>query len=533
MSHWPQIAYKHALGFTDKVWLPSAKAMRGSITQTCVFNAVQTSRCLLTVDPSALTVIKKRKREPQDNGVSHQAEGNKKSKHGMMPLQGGVVTHQPGDDKDIRPATAAKTSNLVLTQQAAVASLLSDVVDAPQAGDDRDHKLAVTPIITDAAVIQQAASRKDCMPANAITMCDTISLTKDKKALVAPIAVSQEAAGNQSSKPTAVAIISNDVADQQAEGTKDSKPAIAPTTTEVVVKQQAEGIKDVKPDSAPITSDVIVSLKAGDIKHSKPAVVPITSKGVAKQQAERIQESKPDSGPIMTDDIVKLQAQDIKDSKPAVAPITVEGVAKQQAERIQDSKPDSGPFMTDDIVKLQAQDIKDSKPAVAPITNEGVAKQQAEGIQDSKPAVAVIMADVTVLPQAQDSKPITTPITSDISVSQQPDISKTALTTTADPPGKTVPSVQYSLEHYKASLLQMQAGGYPLPIQTKDGKEVLPLAFVASHQTGKHFTFVNMTNLHSVATLCCLSSICSAHHTDDACSTQVLHPDGSTGDCCR
>lgn len=42
----------------------------------------------------------------------------------------------------------------------------------------------------------------------------------------------------------------------------------------------------------------------------------------------------------------------------------------------------------------------------------------------------------------------------------------------------------YSLTH-QASLMQMQATNYQLPIQSYSHQEILPVGFVASHQTGK------------------------------------------------
>ena len=48
----------------------------------------------------------------------------------------------------------------------------------------------------------------------------------------------------------------------------------------------------------------------------------------------------------------------------------------------------------------------------------------------------------------------------------------------------TSAKLQYPLEHYQASLGQMQAANYPLPLNTVDGAKVNPRGFVASHQAG-------------------------------------------------
>ena len=52
----------------------------------------------------------------------------------------------------------------------------------------------------------------------------------------------------------------------------------------------------------------------------------------------------------------------------------------------------------------------------------------------------------------------------------------------------------HPLGRYQASLRQMQAAVYPLPLNNADGKEMLPVGFVASHLTGDQSQVACNTN---------------------------------------
>ncbi|DBB01166.1 TPA: hypothetical protein ACH3X1_001053 [Trebouxia sp. C0004] len=327
---------------------------------TAEYNSVhplQATRSLLTVGPSALTTINKRKREADTHWVSSQAEDNSSSKLAKTFVNSDIASrHQHEGSKECKPTVASATNDRTVSQQAEE-SKASNAAPAPTAGTN---------------------------------VC--------------------ELAVNASSKQQFGSDTASTLVGQQADDGGSSQPSAAPADKETGSEMQIENNKHTKLTASPCPKGTAVTQQA---KASKPIIVHTIGNSAA--------------------------AQHFKHGDIAVEPAATKSLVSQQAE-------------ADDL-----------KPAVKPVASQTIVSEQGGNLRNDK----------------------CTSSASDAAVRHATKDYQHATAGSHDMLGAAVPAPQHSLNHYQISLIQMQAGGYPLPIQTKGGQDVLPVDFVASYQHGE------------------------------------------------
>ena len=291
--------------------------------------------------------------------------------------------------------------------------------------------------------------------------------------------VSSQAEGNSSSK-LARTVVNSDIASRhQHEGSMECKPAVAVATNDSTVSQQAEESKDISAAPAPTAdtngcelavhasskqqfgsdaASTLIGQQADDVRSNQPDGPLAKTKSVSDHQLETNKHPKLTASPCPKGTAV---TQQIKDSKPIIAHTT--GNSDTGAQQLEDGEVDVQPAVTSSLVSQQA-DADVFKQDVKPVTSQTVVSNQGENFRNDK----------------------STSSASDAAVRHATTGSKLANAGSHDTLSAAVPAPQHSSSHYQISLIQMQAGGYPLPLQTKAGQDILPVDFVASYQTGKH-----------------------------------------------
>jgi len=297
--------------------------------------------------------------------------------------------------------------------------------------------------------------------------------------------VSSQAEDNSSSK-LAKTVINSDIASRhQHEGSQECKPAVAAATNDSTVSQQAEESKDSNAAPAPTADTNVCELAVN--ASSKQQFESDAASTLIGQQADDGGSSQPDAPPanketgsdMQIENNTKLTAspcpkgtavtQQTKDSKPIIAHTT--GNSETGAQQLKDGEFAVEPAVTNNLVSQQAEaDVV--KQDVEPGESQTIVSKQGGNLRNDKSTSSA--SDATVRHATKDSK--------------------LANAGSHDTLSAAVPAPQHSLRHYQISLIQMQAGGYPLPIQTKGGQDVLPVDFVASYQNGKHANLNNCMN---------------------------------------
>jgi len=291
--------------------------------------------------------------------------------------------------------------------------------------------------------------------------------------------VSSQAEDMSSSNKLAKTVVNSDIASRhQHEGSKECKPAVASATNDSTVSQQAEESKDSNAAPAPTADTNVCELAV--TASSKQQTGSDAASTLIGQQTDDVRRSQPDAPPAKKETVSDMQMETNKHPKltPSLCP---KGTAVTQ--QTQDSKPIIA--HTSDS-SAGAQQLKNGEIPIASAASNTLVNQQAEANvvkQDVKP----VTSQTTVSEQGEDlSNDKSTSGASDAAIRHATTDSKLANAGSHDTLSAAVPAPQHSSSHYQISLIQMQAGGYPLPLQTKDGQDVLPVDFVASYQTGKH-----------------------------------------------
>ncbi|DBA69583.1 TPA: hypothetical protein ACH3X2_012658 [Trebouxia sp. C0005] len=289
--------------------------------------------------------------------------------------------------------------------------------------------------------------------------------------------VSSQAENNSSSKLAKTAV-HNDIASRhRREGSKECKPAVASATNGSTVSQQAEESKDSNAAPAPAADTSVCELAVN--ASSKQQFGSDAANTLVGQQANDIGSSQPNAAPANQEIGSDMQVQNNKHTRLTASPCPKGTAVTQQ---IMKSKP-IGAHTSGN--SAGAQQRKDGEIAVAPAATNSLVSQQAEA-DDCKPDVESVTSKTLISEQGKNlgnDKSISS--ASDAAVRHATTDSKLANTGNHDTLSAAVPALQHSLSHYQISLMQMQAGGYPLPLQTKIGQDILPIDFVASYQTGE------------------------------------------------
>lgn len=290
--------------------------------------------------------------------------------------------------------------------------------------------------------------------------------------------VSSQAEDSYSSK-LAKTVVDADIASRHHhEGSKQCKPAVASATSDSTVRQQAEESKDSNAAPAPTADTNVCELAVN--ASSKQQFASDAASTLIGQQADDGGSSQPDALPAKKETVSDMQEENNKHPK-LTASLCPKGTAVTQP------TPDSKSIIahTSDN-STGAQQLKNGEVPVEPAATNTLVSQQAEANvvkQDAKP----VTSQTIVSEQGENlrnDKSISS--ASDAAVRHATTDSKLANAGSHVTLSAAVPAPQHSLSYYQISLIQMQAGGYPLPLPTKGGQDILPVDFVASYQTGKH-----------------------------------------------
>ncbi|KAA6428436.1 MAG: exonuclease family (ISS), partial [Trebouxia sp. A1-2] len=234
---WLAVKHKEAISSVVVLMLPGIDEH--------LFSKFKTTRSLLTVDPSALTTINKRKRDADTHWVSSQAENNSSSKLAKTAVHNDIASrHRREGSKECKPAVASATNDSTVSQQAEE-SKDSNAAPAP-AADTSVCELAVNASSkqqfgSDAAntlVGQQAndigSSQPNAAPANQEIGSDMqVQNNKHTRLTASPCpkgtAVTQQI---MKSKPIGAHTSGNSAGAQQR---KDGEIAVAPAATNSLV----------------------------------------------------------------------------------------------------------------------------------------------------------------------------------------------------------------------------------------------------------------------------------------------------------
>ncbi len=292
--------------------------------------------------------------------------------------------------------------------------------------------------------------------------------------------VSSQAEDMSSSNKLAKTVVNSDIASRhQHEGSKECKPAVASATNDSTVSQQAEESKDSNAAPAPTADTNVCELAV--TASSKQHTGSDAASTLIGQQTDDVRRSQPDAPPAKKETVSDMQEENNKHTR-LTASSCPKGTAVTQ--QTQDSKPSIA--HTTGNSDTGAQQLKDGDFAVQPAVTNDLVSQQAEADVVKQDANAVT-SKTAVCEQGKNlSNDKSTSSASDAAVRHATTDSKLANAGSHDTLSAAVSAPKHSLSHYQISLIQMQAGGYPLPLQTKGGQDVLPVDFVASYQTGKH-----------------------------------------------
>jgi len=289
--------------------------------------------------------------------------------------------------------------------------------------------------------------------------------------------VSSQAEDNSSSK-LAKTVVNSDIASRhQHEGSKEYKPSVASATNDTTVSQQAEESKGNNAAPAPTADTNICELAVN--ASSKQQFGSDAASTLIGQQADDGRSSQPNAAHANKDTGIDMQIENntkltaspcpkTRDSNPIMAHTSGNSAGAQQ---LKDGAIAVEPAATNNLVSWQAED-DDVKPAVKPVMSQTIVSEQGGNLRNAKSTTSAI--DAAVRHATKDSK---------LENGGSHDMLSAA-----------VPEPQHSLSHYQISQIQMQAAGYPLPVQTKGGQDILPVDFVASYQTGKHASLKNCMN---------------------------------------
>ena len=291
--------------------------------------------------------------------------------------------------------------------------------------------------------------------------------------------VSSQAEEYSNSK-LAKTVINSDIASRcQHASSKECKPAVASATNDSTVSQQAEESKGSDAAPAPTADSNVGELAVN--ASSKQQFGSDAASTLISQQADDVGSSQPNAAPANHGIGSDMQVENNKQSR-LTASLCPKGTDVTQ--QTHDSK-----FIIAHTIDSSAgtQQLKNENPVEPAATNTLVSQQAEVDVvkQDTK-----LVTSQTVVSERGENlrKDKSTSSASDAAARHATTDSKLANAGSHDTLSAAVPAPQYSLDHYQISLIQMQAGGYPLPLQTKGGQDILPVDFVASYQTGKHAT---------------------------------------------
>lgn len=287
--------------------------------------------------------------------------------------------------------------------------------------------------------------------------------------------VSSQAEDYSNSK-LAKTVINSDIASRcQHASSKECKPAVASATNDSTVSQQAEESKGSDAAPAPTADSNVGELAVN--ASSKQQFGSDAASTLIDQQADDVGSSQPNA-PANHGIGSDMQVENNKQTR-LTASLCPKGTDVTQ--HTHDSK-----FIIAHTINSSAgtQQLKNGEILVEPAATNTLVSQQAEA-DVVKQDMKLVTSQTVVSEQGENlRKEKSTSSASDAAARHATTDSKLANAGSHDTLSAAVPAPQYSLDHYQISLIQMQAGGYPLPLQTKGGQDILPVDFVASYQTG-------------------------------------------------
>lgn len=275
----------------------------------------------------------------------------------------------------------------------------------------------------------------------------------------------------------------------QAEDNSNSKVA---KTSDTTSKREEGGDLYSMPPIAAIRGDDNGSQTGGNKGHS--AAHASSASGAAAYQHVSDDGSSIDPVAAVTNDVPSGQRASQTNCTSATASASHDPTTVRQAEDSDDAKLASMSTQGGRAVAQQAADgkivavpsssdqqLEDNKLAAAPLststmdTTRAGSQQAVTSVDGNTPAV-VSSTGQAVRHSAEGNQPAAAAFTNDATQ------------------GKADSAAQNSLQFYQISLVQMQAGCFPLPMQLRNGQSILPINFVASHDTGEALCHVD----HSV-----------------------------------
>lgn len=252
---------------------------------------MQTTRCLLTVDPPALGVSSKRKRDAEVSNVRHQADDNSNSKVAKTGNTSDTTSRHEKDGNiySVPPIAAIRGDDIGSHkgnnqgQSAAHASSASGatVCQRVSDGDSSIDTVALAPVTND-AVTSQRASKITCMPATALANDNTATIGQANEGNDAKLASAStqgcRAVTQQAADGRRVPVPSTNV--QQLE---DNKLAAAPgsksTTDTTISGASQQAVKPADGRKLAVKSDMAQAVRYS-AEGNEPAAAAVANNAV-------------------------------------------------------------------------------------------------------------------------------------------------------------------------------------------------------------------------------------------------------------